>query len=275
MKKKITLVAVLLIAVGFYSWNTVDFKKFATAPPPAAKTGAPGAGEGDCTDCHGGSIQNGSSTHTVAFSGANDMYMPGQTYTIDLSLNGAMNKNGFQVVALKDADNTSVGSWTVTGTDEATMTGNSRDYIGHSASGSAQTSWNFDWTAPATSEGDITFYIISNISNNNGGTSGDIISTSTFSISENTASIAENKFDDVTIGFIGNNNEISINGVNPDFGSVTLEIFNLSGKLVERKRANDISGSFNWRLKKNHSEGIYMVSIRNKTDKIVRKLFLK
>lgn len=272
MKKKITLIGVLVLSIGFFSWNSFDFKKF-SSQPPAAKTGAPG--EDNCTQCHGGSV--GTGNHTITFSGANDLYLPNQTYTMTLSLAGSNAKNGFQIVALRDSDNTGVGSWNATGGDEATMNdvGLARNYIGHSSAGLNQTSWDFEWNSPAQAEGDITFYVITNETNDDGGTAGDVVSTSIYRISENTAAIKENEFADVQILFNGNSNEIQIQGLNTVMDNATLKVINLSGKTVERKKVNGLTDTYAWSLKKNHAEGIYLISVQNNEHNIVRKVFIK
>ncbi len=276
MNKKATLVGIIVLSVGFFSWNSMNFDKKFSSAPPASKTGAPdgmGGNEGLCTDCHSGSASAGS--HTVTFSGSNNTYEPVQTYTMTLDIGGANAKNGFQVVALRDSDNGGVGSWNATGGDESTMTGSSRNYIGHSASGTGQTMWSFEWVAPAQGEGDITFYVVANETNGNLATSGDVVTTSTFNITQSTASIEEEKFADINMNYLGSDNEIMITGFQADFGKATLELIDLSGKTVERKRINDISDSYNWRLRKNHNSGIYLISVRNDSEKVVRKLFVQ
>lgn len=278
MNKKITLLGIILLSVGFFSWNSMNFNKKFTSAPPASKTGAPngsGGFEGTCTDCHTGSVSPGN--HTVSFSGANNQYDPGQTYTMTLDIGGNNAKNGFQIVALRDSDNTGVGSWNATGGDESTMSnaGLVREYIGHSAAGTSQTNWSFEWVAPAQGEGDITFYVIVNETDNNTNTSNDVVTSSSFSISQSTASINEEKFQDVSMNFIPFGNEIIITGFKDDFGKATLELIDLSGKTIERKKINNIADSYNWKLSKTHEGGIYLISVRNNEEKVVKKLFIQ
>ena len=66
-----------------------------------------------------------------------------------------------------------------------------------------------------------------------------------------------------------------ITGLSQQFDNATLQIINLSGKTVERKKINSLSDSHVWSLRKTHSEGIYLISIHNRKDKIVRKVFMK
>ncbi|MEZ4938249.1 MAG: T9SS type A sorting domain-containing protein [Crocinitomicaceae bacterium] len=83
----------------------------------------------------------------------------------------------------------------------------------------------------------------------------------------------EAKFEDVHIAFNGLANNIQISGMNQDFGKATIELVDLSGKIVEKIKQNDISGNFVWTLENNY-EGIYLISIRNKKEKVVRKIFM-
>jgi hypothetical protein len=58
--------------------------------------------------------------------------------------------------------------------------GGARQYIEHSASGTFAgqqfgATWVFNWTAPPTNVGPVTFYAAGNHANNDGNTSGDLI----------------------------------------------------------------------------------------------------
>ena len=73
----------------------------------------------------------------------------------------------------------------------------------------------------------------------------------------------------------GNSNEIQIQGLSNGFDNAVLKVINLSGKTVERKKVNNLGDSFSWNLKKNHAEGIYLISVQNTEHNIVRKVFIK
>jgi len=66
--------------------------------------------------------------------------------------------------------------------------GFSRDYIEHGPGGTFQgqaggASWTFPWVAPATDVGPVTFYVATNMANNNGNSTGDFIFTQSKTIS--------------------------------------------------------------------------------------------
>ena len=147
--------------------------------PPAGFTGAPG--EQTCTNCHFGVDTGG--TFTIQ-QPAN--YVPGQTYQIVVRhANPDMTRLrwGFQLTAL--AGNDMAGSF---GTQSSGLTqivgGVMRDYIEHTTSGTfagqtGSAQWTFNWTAPATNVGPVTFYAAGNQANSDGGSGGDRILTAT------------------------------------------------------------------------------------------------
>ena len=141
-----------------------------TAGPPDEKTGA--LNEGTCVTagCHTGNALNtggGSLMLTTP-----ETYEPGEVYTIIVNLERTgQSKWGFQMTAL-DADGVRAGTFAA---DDAANTqiseANSKQYIKHTAAGTAgandANSWEFEWTAPDTDVGPITFYAAGNASNGN------------------------------------------------------------------------------------------------------------
>lgn len=152
----------------------------------AGRTGAPG--EQTCVNgCHNtyalnsgdGSVTLGS-TNMTGWS-----YVPGTTYhmTVTVALSTS-NLYGLGVECLTAAG-TNAGTLTVTHPAEtkvlnATVQGNSRRNIVHQLNGGIGTgsmTFSFDWTAPATDIGSVTFYYAGNAANGNGANSGDRIYT--------------------------------------------------------------------------------------------------
>ena len=156
---------------------------FYTGGSPAGKTGAPG--EGNCTQCHAGMVNSGLATSTLTSSGNNE-YIPGNTYNFTLDIQNGSAKNGFQIVVLDSISNSNAGNLTVTDANNTKLiSGNNRSYITHKAPGTSLTNWSFDWTAPATNVGPITFYYAYNVTNNASNSSGDQIYLSNFTIYPN------------------------------------------------------------------------------------------
>ncbi len=144
-----------------------------TSGSPTGMTGAPG--ENNCTLCHSGTINDGTATSSVNFSGIYNEYIPGNTYNLTLSIQNGSVKNGFQVVVLDSILNLNSGDLIITDTNNTQLFTGTRDYITHKTNGTSLTSWSFDWTAPLSDVGPITFYYSYNVTNNAGNPSGDQI----------------------------------------------------------------------------------------------------
>lgn len=119
---------------------------------PAGYTGSPGDGH-DCTYCHGGTgtTVQGWITSNVDQSG----FLPGQTYTITLTVTGSGNK-GFEVSPQDWAGNKYGTIILGTGTEFAD--GNVNYITQSSYSNSNPKVWNFQWTAPAAGSGTVIMF---------------------------------------------------------------------------------------------------------------------
>jgi uncharacterized protein (TIGR03437 family) len=143
--------------------------------PPSRNTGGPG--ESNCTSCHDGTAVN-SGTGTVALNGLPANYMPNQAIPLTVVMTQAgRSKFGFQVTAI---DDTGKQAGTIVATDSArttlttgTVAGNTRQYIGQTASGTASGTYAFTWNAPAMAVGRVTFYVTGMAANGDGDTPGD------------------------------------------------------------------------------------------------------
>lgn len=112
------------------------------------------------------------SSNQVALNGF--QYTPGTTYIMNFTVLGNSARPGFSMSALTSA-NANAGTFAVTNTTNTSLqTLSTIKYIGHKSANTNNT-WSFNWTAPATNVGTITFYSAVNKSNNNNSTSGDSI----------------------------------------------------------------------------------------------------
>lgn len=154
---------------------------FSSGPPPGYSR-APGEEPEACAECHLSPGDPGSGQIAIA---APSTYVPGQTYQITVAHTNAdttRRRWGFQLTALDTSDekagelqSTSVLTQVITGGP-----GGNRQYIEHSSSGTfvnqqGGASWTFNWVAPSTDVGVVTFYAAGNHANNDGNTSGDYI----------------------------------------------------------------------------------------------------
>ncbi len=167
--------------------------------PILAVTDAPGTPPVDganCTSlpgCHTSFVVNSGVSLGGAFTiQAPDGYEPGMTYMIrvDLSQEGRM-RWGFQLTVL---DELLQPAGTFAATDANTrvqdfslILNTDRQYIAHTLAGTAAgqangNSWTFDWTAPASDVGSVTFYAAGNAANNDETSGGDYIYTTTATV---------------------------------------------------------------------------------------------
>src|SRR4051812_37895246 len=185
-KEKIKLLALVIFLAGVVAYLITDnlANRIAYAyssGPPAGFTGAPG--EFTCKECH--VPDSGAGTGHISIT-APQSYVPGQTYQITVTHTNADTTRlrwGFQLTALDDA-NEKAGDLQSTGVTTQVLNnqgpGGARQYIEHTASGTfinqqGGASWTFNWTAPATNVGPVTFYVAGNQANNDANTSGDFI----------------------------------------------------------------------------------------------------
>lgn len=251
MKKLLIPVVLLTTSLGFFAFrselsNSNQFHKSPLDINGAAggKTGAPG--EQNCTSCHSGSAQAGTTENILTVLDANNNpvtnYTLGSTYTVTLAMNSNPAKKGFQATALS-GNNAMAGTFTAGTTTQiktATISGGQRKYADHKGSSntSATPLWSWTWTAPTTNVGDVIFYVASNKANNNNSDSGDqiFLSQHTITAPSSTAGVEENEFK----SFFKASYNIENNGVQLNFNSlkadrIHVNIVDLTGRSVLAK----------------------------------------
>ena len=177
MKKSVLSLVVIAVLCGImYSEMGITNSNI----PPKSKTGAPS--EGNCGSCHSGNINTGPGDATFSLDGYS--YIPDSTYNITVEVtDGSKTRFGFQITAL-DGNNDGVGSLLVTNTTTTSAQTNlTRQYINQKTSNSNGT-WLFNWTAPDSNIGPVSFYLCGNATNNNSATSGDNVYTRVFVVDQ-------------------------------------------------------------------------------------------
>lgn len=248
MKKLILPISLLVFGLGALSFKSKQLEGFQAAPtdangPAGGKTGAPG--EQNCTSCHSGATQNGSTENQLIIN--NDIgfgitqYTPGATYTVNLSMASNPAKKGFQVTALNGA-NEMAGNFVAganTQIKTATISGGQRKYATHKSSSntSATQIWNWTWEAPATEQGAITFYVATNKANNNNNDNGDVIYLSQHVFLNDDASIDESvKENNFTAGYSPEKDAILVSFSSLSIVPTSLNLVDLQGKSVYAKK---------------------------------------
>ncbi|MES2688938.1 MAG: choice-of-anchor V domain-containing protein [Bacteroidota bacterium] len=185
----ITLVTLMII------FTSAVEKVQKSAGPPSCSAGEP-PNNTNCTNCHNdGVVNTGTANVTFDLGGADTAYMPGRTYTITVAVSKAgMRRAGFQCIALRDNDDkTSPGTVTLTDVartqvldKNAPHSGGCLDeervwiehtYAGNSSNDSGISRWSYQWQAPSTAAGSITFYLAALESNNDLAETGDQVYT--------------------------------------------------------------------------------------------------
>lgn len=271
MKKNIlitTLGAFICITLVVSSQTYVSSN---SAAPPSGKTGSTGDNGTTCTMCHVGTVQ--AQTNWIITTVPTGGYVPGVTYTITvLGQHNGVVKFGFEATAEDNAGN-KVGTLINTDATKTALVGT--DYIGHTTVGltpigGVSNTWSFDWIAPSAGTGDVTFYTALNAADGGGTTAGDVIYTSTESISEDVGSVSIGNVAFAQLSIYPNptsdNLFVSINN-NIDISYV--EIFNLSGSVVFEGEIESKDNKINISHLK---AGTYFVTIKSGDNSATQKL---
>jgi hypothetical protein len=137
----------LLFLFSAFSGNNADYP----GGSPAGYTGSPGDGK-NCTYCHGGSASQ--VTDWITSNIPPEGYTPFQTYTITVTVSGSGIK-GFQV-SPQNLNGDLLG--TLIAGPNTHLNGNGKYINQNNGNNSNPAIWTFDWTAPKTGTGDVTFY---------------------------------------------------------------------------------------------------------------------
>lgn len=211
-----------------------------TQQPPAANTGAPGETTCAKSGCHASVPTQNSPSITIDFGGGLSTYQAGQTYQITIANTDSGSKYGFQMVALDNSGNT-VGAFTGNNAQHTTLlTGsNGKSYISH-FNATTTPVYTFQWQAPPTNVGPITFYAAANAANGNGLGTGDKIHLKTLTVDFSTAigdapttQIQKNRVITYPNPAIPGS-DLFVGYRLPTAQVISIEIFDISGKLIEK-----------------------------------------
>jgi hypothetical protein len=245
MRKNYFLVALLGISITGLAWQksinngqvqNLKQHKFSSGSP-IGRTGAPG--ESNCTTCHNGTAVSGSSENVfnVLENGIPvSSYTPGGTYEVSLSMASNPVKRGFQLIAL-DENNTMAGTFVSLNNGTNVVNGGSgKKYVNHTGQGSNAASfptWSFQWVAPSSDQGTVTFYVATNKTNANGQDTGDQIHLSQHQVFS-TASVNEidRKMKDFQVAYSTQNRMIYISYSSQVEGETFMNLVDLSGRPV-------------------------------------------
>jgi hypothetical protein len=157
-----------------------------------------------------------------------------------------------------------------------TVNGTTKKYANHTSTSntSSTLSWTWTWTAPASGTGNVTFYVASNKTNNNGNDNGDVIYLSQHVFSEaSSAGIEENSEEYVSVFFDENSNSIHANFNALSVSATALKLIDISGQVAYSTTLGTSEIGKNTKeiqLNKTLKSGIYIVTLE-----IGRKVYSK
>lgn len=270
--------SILLIAGCFFFYSTSNSNlthsayAFSSASP-GAKTNSPGDVNA-CTQCHTGTLNPGSAAPVISAPTLTNGYVPGQTYTINVAITGTSSSRiGFETTIERDANNAKAGTIVVTDATRTTTVNGGNGITHNGASGttafSGANAWAFDWTAPAMGTGNVTIYAAMNVTNSNGGTSGDEVYTTTLAVSEAVATSVDEEVlsgDLLTVYPNPAINDLNIKSVEK-IKHVTL--FNMEGKIISSMNAVDRNLTLDI---SDLNSGIYFVKVATENETITKKV---
>jgi len=251
-----------LLAIPLAGFLFVGYSSGQTAP----YSGSPGDNGNTCAVCHSGSTDH-NAVATISTTITDGYYTVNQDYAITVSVTSDMTKHGFQLTAEK-AGGIKVGEF-VAGTGNQ-VTNSSHNAVTHTYAGSAQTSWTFTWTSPATDEGPITFYAAVNATNANNSDSGDQVVTTSLSVQ---SAVGVATYKDLAFSVYPNpaHEYLQLETSNTVLKDATLHITDLQGKTVITQ--NFIKDAAKIDVSK-LSKGVYLLNITS-GDKAGVRQFIK
>ena len=254
----------------------------------AGATGSPGETTCNTSQCHVGNPVNaagGSITIDVP-SMPNWEYIPGQTYPVSVTVsrqNVSLFGFGFEALRSTGANG---GTLAVMNSDtqlkSAVVSGNIRTNVVHTLNGGASSglhTFTFNWTAPASGTGNITFYAAGNAANNNGSASGDFIYTTNQVVTPSTVGLSENPgyFENFSISPNPCTDKTIVQFVSDESTELEIRLVTISGKLVSTLysgRATAGQNEYSLCLDPGIAKGLYLLDIisgsARKTTRIVR-----
>jgi hypothetical protein len=247
-----------------------------------ALTTSPGESGSFCAQsgCHGSGAFDQTTSIEVADVMGNliTQYSPGESYDVSVVItaaSGTPGGYGFQMVALKDSDNTSTDSWS----DDLPNTVHkvrlmNRDYVEHDGPMTGSNRFTIPWTAPDSGTGEVSFYAAGNAVNRNGSSSGDDAAVASLTIQEAVVSSLKDLGDIISLSVYPNpaTDFLKINIQEPFNGELSL--YSATGLSI---LSQEIQTGFTVLDLSDYTRGLYILNIRTEEDSkpIVKKIMVQ
>ena len=243
----------------------------------ANRGGTPGGRTGSSTDgstcaTNGGCHGNASSKSTAQDFITSDIpatgYEIGETYTITVSPNmDGVSVWGFEMMA-EGADGDGTGIFTSNSEVNAINNGLRASHKFASSSNADGQTWTVEWTAPATTAGEVSFFAASLAANGNGNTNGDNVFFDTLVVASNALTSSKEVNIDQAIVYPNPAVDVlNISGV--DITDGTIEIVDIQGKILLRQPFASSIGL------NNIESGNYFLKIYSDSKTITKKFVVK
>jgi hypothetical protein len=268
-----------------FALGTAGVLFFAGIDSDNGKAGATGSpGENNCRNCHSTYALNSTlGSLTITSNMTNWEYVPGQTYQISVTVaqtGKTLFGLGFEALLPSGANAGTLTAGTGTTIKNATVSGNSRRNIVHQLNGGASSgshTFTFNWAAPTTDVGAITFYAAGDACNANGTNSGDYVYTTSQVVNPAPAGISEEISAPFTFSLYPNPaaEYITMNYALGESSKVSYIIYDLTGKQIQTESATRFPGAQQQSIDVNTLQaGTYLLSL-NVDGSIITKRFVK
>ena len=268
MKKIVTFLGIMA-CVAILVVNNHQTAHTFSGMPPVGKTGADGLSDANlCTNCHVGVVNSGAGSIDILFNDGLAEYIAGETHNITVTVNdpNIQTKFGFEMEARDGAGN-DVGEFVASAMNVAITEDSGRSYI-HHLNADDNNTFDFEWIAPASGTGDVTFYAAGVAGNGNFQSSEDNTYAADLAVSEtfpdgindpNLANIHVNVYPNPVI------DQINVNYVLDATQNIQIVVMDMSGKVMERlfdgqQTAGQQQNSFRI-SKENYQTGNYLLFI--------------
>ncbi len=277
MKKRMAFILFLIVNIGLLSFT------FLAKSGKAGYTGSPG--ENTCNNCHNSyPLNSGTGSINIRTNMPNDQYEPDSTYQISVVVaKPGTSLFGFGLEAL-NTGNSNTGTFIVTDglrTQQLTAS-NGRKNMTHKLNGGAfadSAIFTFNWKAPTTNVGNITFYFTGVCANGNNANSLDYVYKNSLMISSTSAaSIDESKepYADLEVRPFPLGQFVDVQFELEERADIQFKLITLDGKIVQHTLyENQDPGSRSYTIYTSGlNAGIYILNARINEVSVSRKFFL-
>lgn len=282
MRIKFLLLLAVALGVGIIGNNSYVYTN--SMQPPLARTGAPQESTCGASGCHGVAANTGSGSVTIDI-GNTTAYAAGQAYDITVTVADATKSRfGFEMTALSSTG-TSVGNFVESSSNISisTSSANDRQYIHHQSLPATNSGvFSFQWVAPDSNVGNITFYVAGMAANGNGNKTGDLLYTAQKVLSyqpgvaTTTPSIIKESSLQVFPNPATSNFNLQFELTQPS--PLKVALYDISGKILEQLWENNASTgkhTYPIQLCQHYAAGMYWVKLTTQQGEIATPIYLQ